>query len=166
MAWSGFGQMHLVWKKTGVQEPSGPVSGRMQPVRYHFPTFRLGSVVPQMSWIILQSQPGSVLVLADCVKVLAKRIRSGSKPVCKKHPARFWPMLPSRSGPDANRILYVYWDSRTYVAGTPRCSGRHKTHAEKAVRKERQTKNRRTERCKHTLLWIFKTLCVSYSHQI
>ena len=35
--------------------------------------------------------------------------RSGSKPVCKTHPARFWPMLPSRSGPDANRIRHVYW---------------------------------------------------------
>ena len=42
-------------------------------------------------------------------QVLAKRIRSGSKPVCTNHPARFWPMLRSRSGPDANRIRHVYW---------------------------------------------------------
>ena len=41
-------------------------------------------------------------------QVLAKRIRSGSKPMCKNHPARFWPMLPSRSGPDTNRIRHVY----------------------------------------------------------
>ena len=42
-------------------------------------------------------------------QVLAKRIRSGTKPVSKNHPAPFWPMLPSRSGPDANRIRHVYW---------------------------------------------------------
>ena len=30
--------------------------------------------------------------------------------MCKNHPAHFWPMLPSRSGPDANRIRHVYWD--------------------------------------------------------
>ena len=41
---------------------------------------------------IVQNQPGSDLVLCQ---VLAKRIRSGSKPVCKNHPARFWPMLPT-----------------------------------------------------------------------
>ena len=58
---------------------------------------------------IVQNQPGSDLVLADCVRFLAKRIRSGSKPVCKKHPVHFWPMLPSRSGPDANQIWHVYW---------------------------------------------------------
>ena len=42
-------------------------------------------------------------------QVLAKRIRSGSKPVYKSLPARCWPVLPSRSGPDANRIRHVYW---------------------------------------------------------
>ena len=57
---------------------------------------------------IAQSQPGSDLVLADCVRFWAKRIRSGSKPMCKNHPARFRPMLHSRSGPDANRIRHVY----------------------------------------------------------
>ena len=53
MACSGFGQTHLVWKQAGVQEPSGPVCGRTQPARYQFPTFRLGSVRPQTSRIIL-----------------------------------------------------------------------------------------------------------------
>ena len=53
MAWSGFGQTHLVWKQAGVQESSGPVSGRTQPARYQFPTFRLRSVLPQTSRIIL-----------------------------------------------------------------------------------------------------------------
>ena len=36
-----------------VQDSSGPVSGRTQPARYQFPTFRLGSVLPQTSRIIL-----------------------------------------------------------------------------------------------------------------
>ena len=53
MAWSGFSQTHLVWKQAGVQESSSPVSGRTQPARYQFPTFRLGSVFPQTSRIFL-----------------------------------------------------------------------------------------------------------------
>ena len=53
MACSGFGQTHLVWKQTGVPESMGPVSGRTQPARYQFPTFRLNSILPQTSWIIL-----------------------------------------------------------------------------------------------------------------
>ena len=53
MSWSGFGQTHLVWKLAGVQESSGPVSGRTQPARYQFPIFRLCSVLPQTSRIIL-----------------------------------------------------------------------------------------------------------------
>ena len=53
MAWSGFGQTHLVWKQAGVQESSGPVSGRTQPARYQFPTFRPGFVLPQTYRIIL-----------------------------------------------------------------------------------------------------------------
>ena len=53
MVWSGFGQTHLVWKQAGVQESSGPVSGKMQPACYQFSTFRLGSILPQTSRIIL-----------------------------------------------------------------------------------------------------------------
>ena len=54
MALSGFAQTHpRVWKQAGVQEPSGPVSGRTQSARYHFPTFRLGSVLSLTSRIIL-----------------------------------------------------------------------------------------------------------------
>ena len=67
MAWSGFGQTRLVWKQAGVQESYGPVSGRMQPARCQFPTFRLDSVLPQTDHIV-QNQPGSDLVLADCVR--------------------------------------------------------------------------------------------------
>ena len=53
MAWSGFGQTHLVWKWAGVQESLGLVSGRTQPARYQFPTFRLSFILLQTSWIIL-----------------------------------------------------------------------------------------------------------------
>ena len=53
LAWSEFGQTYLVWKQAGVQESSGLVSGRTQPARYHFPTFRLGSVLTQTTVSIL-----------------------------------------------------------------------------------------------------------------
>ena len=94
MVWSGFGQIHLVRKQAGVQESSGPVSGWMQSVS-HFQTrfVRSSADVPDNT---VQNQPGCDLVLADCV-------RSGSKPMCKNHPTRFWPIL-------ANRIRHVYWD--------------------------------------------------------
>ena len=88
MAWSGFGQTHLVWKQAGVQESSGPVSGRTQPVHYRFPTFRLGSVLPQTSRIILSKTRPDLIKFWLC-QVLAKQIRSGSKPVCRNHRARF-----------------------------------------------------------------------------
>ena len=54
MAWSAFGQTHLVWKQAAAQELSGPVSCNTQPTRYQFPTFRLGSLLPQTSRIILR----------------------------------------------------------------------------------------------------------------
>ena len=122
VAWPGFGHTHLVWKQAGVQESSGPVSGRTRPVRCYFPTFRLGSVLPQMSRIIsCKTSPDPIqfwlivpgLGQRDPVRKQAKGIRSGSKPVCRNHPARFWPVLPGRSGPDANRIRHVYWGVTT-----------------------------------------------------
>ena len=83
-AWSGFGQTHLVWKQAGVQELSGPVSGRTPPARYQFPTFRLGSVLPQTSRTILcKSSPGPIWF---CLIV------------------RFW---PNRSGPEASRCARI-----------------------------------------------------------
>ena len=42
-----------VWKQAGVQESFGPVSGRTQPTRYQFPTFILGSILPQTFRIIM-----------------------------------------------------------------------------------------------------------------
>ena len=80
---------------------------RDQPATSFFFTFRLGSVLPQMARIVYRNQRGSDLVLAYSCQVLAKRIQSVSKPVCKNHPARFRPTLPSRSGPNANLIRHV-----------------------------------------------------------
>ena len=80
MAWSGLGKTHLVRKQAGEQESSGPVSGRTQPAplpvshfqtRFHSSTDVLDNTV--------QNQPGSGLVLVDCVRFWAKQIRSGSK---------------------------------------------------------------------------------------
>ena len=47
---------------------------------------------------IMQNQPGSSLVFGCLCQVLAKQIRSGSKPVCNNHPVRLWPTLLSLSG--------------------------------------------------------------------
>ena len=106
MAWSAFCQTHLVWKQAGVQESSGPDSSNTQ----QFPTFRLSSVLPQTSRIIYCTTPAQIRFSSGWLcQVLGKWIRSRSKPVCKNHPACVWPMLPSRLGPDANRIRHVYW---------------------------------------------------------
>ena len=87
---SDLGGLVRVWpntvrKQAGVHESSGPVSDRTQPVSNQFPTFRLGSVLPETSRNnIVQNQPGSDLVLADC--------------------ARLW---PNRSGPEASRSARI-----------------------------------------------------------
>ena len=52
MAWSGFGQMHVVWKQASVQESLGLVYGRIQLACYQSSTFRLNCILPQMSQII------------------------------------------------------------------------------------------------------------------
>ena len=79
MAYLGFDEMHLVWKQTGVLKSSGPVSGRMQPASYQFDTFRLGSVLPQTSQIILsKTSPNPI-----CVRFWPNRSGLGNKPVCK-----------------------------------------------------------------------------------
>ena len=81
MAWSGFGQTHLVGKLAGVQESSGPVSGRTRPVSHFQTRSRYSTDVPDN---IVHNQPGPDLVLADCV--------------------RFW---PSGSGPEASRCARI-----------------------------------------------------------
>ena len=86
-----------------MQESFGPVSDRTQPARYRSSTDVPGNIV--------QNQPGSDLVLADCVTFCPNGSGPEAKPMCKNHLARFWPVLPSQSGSDANRIQHVYWDA-------------------------------------------------------
>ena len=61
MVWSGFGQVHLVWKPAGVQESLGPVLAECnQPVpAFHFQTHLS---LPQTAQIILcKTSPDSVV---------------------------------------------------------------------------------------------------------
>ena len=85
MVWSGSGQRHLIRKQVGEQESSGPVlwqeaTGPL-PVSHFQPRFRSSRNVPDN---IVQNQPGSDLVLADCV--------------------RFW---PKGSGPEASQCARI-----------------------------------------------------------
>ena len=90
-SWPGQGASRCAGK-----DQRGPVSGRTQPTRKQFPTFRLGSVLSQTSWIILcKTSPYPIFVLADCVRFAPNGSGPEAKPVCKDHPARFWPVLPS-----------------------------------------------------------------------
>ena len=83
------------------QDPTGPL-----PVSHFQTRFRSSTDVPDN---IVQNQPGSDLVLADCVRFWPNGSGPEASRCAKNHPARFWPMPPSRSGPDTNRIRHVYW---------------------------------------------------------
>ena len=76
MAWSVFGETDIVWKQAGVQYLAGP-----RPV-FHF-QIRLQSSTDSPDNTV-QNQPGSDLVLADCV--------------------RFW---PNGSGPEASQCARI-----------------------------------------------------------
>ena len=105
MAWSGSGQTDLVWKQAGVQESSGPVSGRTQPARYQLPTFRLGSVLPQTSRIILcKTSPDPIefwLIVSGLGQTDPVRKQAGVQESCgpllagRKRPATSFPLLDS-----------------------------------------------------------------------
>ena len=82
MAWSGFGQTHLVWKQAGVhlegfwQDATGPLPVSHFQTRFRSSTYVLVDIV--------QNQPGYDLVLAECV--------------------RFW---PNGSGPEPSRCAKI-----------------------------------------------------------
>ena len=82
MALLGFGQTHLVWKQAGIlgpgfwQDATGPL-----PVSHFETRFRSSADVPDNT---VPCQPGSDLVLADCV--------------------RFW---PNGSGPEASQCARI-----------------------------------------------------------
>ena len=109
MAWSGFGQTHLVWKQASAgiirpgfwQDAAGPL-----PVSNFWTQFCLSTDDTDNT---VQNQPRSDFVLADCVSFWPKWIHSRSKLVCKNHPTHFWPMLPTWSGPDQIQHVYRDW---------------------------------------------------------
>ena len=72
------------------------------PVSQFQTQFRSSTDVPDNS---VQNQPGSDFILNDCVRFVAKTDPVRNKLMYKNHPARFWPVLPSRSGPDENRMF-------------------------------------------------------------
>ena len=123
--WSYCTKLTRIWSGWPCQGLAKCIWSGSKPVcRNHWARFLLGyhwlanSFPLSDSVAIIHRRPGSYCAKPAWIRfssgwlcqVLAKRIRSGSKPVCRNHPARFWPMLPSRSGPDANRIWHIYGD--------------------------------------------------------
>ena len=80
------------------QDATGPLPVSLFQTRFRSSTDVLDCVKPA------QIRLGS----GDYVRFWPRLIRSGSKPMCDNHPARFRPLLPSRSGPAAHRIRHVY----------------------------------------------------------
>ena len=94
--WPGFAQTNLVWKQAREQQSSS--------LEYNWPAtsfpVSLGCVLLLLSQIILCKTSLDPIWVWLTVWFWAKWIWSGSKPVCKNHPACFWPILPSQSGLD------------------------------------------------------------------
>ena len=105
MAWSSFGQTHLVLTYRLRQNSISPLSVS------HFQT-RLRSSTDGPDHISVQTQPRSDLVLAGLCEDLAKRIRFGSKPVCKN----FRDLLILDNDSEPSRIG-CEWD-QAYVLGS------------------------------------------------
>ena len=92
---------HLVWKQAGVPESSGPVLAERNQPATSFPlsdSVALFHGQPALYW----AKPARIRFGSGGLsQVVAKWIRSGSKPVCKTHRPHFWPTLPSQSGSEA-----------------------------------------------------------------
>ena len=90
---------------------TGPSSGRSQPARDQFPTFRLGCVLAQTPLIKLyKTSPDLIwfwLTVSGFCQTDPVRKQAGAQE--SSSGACLWPTLPSRSGSDANRIRHVYW---------------------------------------------------------
>ena len=104
IARSGFGQVHLVQEQASVQQP-GPVSGKTQPARYQFATFRLGCVLPEMAFIILRKT--------------------------RLDPIWFWLTVSARFGPngsglEASRCARIIWpaNGQCFLADSDRMQTR------------------------------------------
>ena len=115
--------MVRVWPNTSGLEASrcagiiGP--GFWQDATGPLPIFPFSNLVRSSTDVpdnIVQKQRGSDPVLADCVRFWP----NGSGPEASRCARIIRPMLPSRSGPDANRIRHVYWAGRQrFIEGFP-----------------------------------------------
>ena len=104
--WSGQALAKRIWSGSRCAGIFGPgfwtdATGPL-PVSHVKTRFRSAADVPDN---IVRNQPGSDLVLADCVRFWP----NGSGPEASRCARIIRPVLPSRSGPDANRIRHVYW---------------------------------------------------------
>ena len=113
MVWSGFGQTLLVWKLVCRNHRARCLAGRS-----HFPTFRLGSVLPQTSRIILCKNS------ADPIQFW--RIVSGfgqTDPVRKQAGAQESSGQCFPADPDRMRIgSGMFFGERTIRVGEPRAA--------------------------------------------
>ena len=101
MAWSGFGQTHLVRKQAGLQESSDLVRADC-----NWPATSLPHL-DMVAFFHRRRKTSLDLICSSWLyQVLAKQIRSRSKPVCKNHLAHVW--LLSQSGLDTNCIWHVF----------------------------------------------------------
>ena len=109
--WPGQGLARRIWSGSKPRRRNHLarfLAGRNRPAA----SFRLSDSVP-----FFHRHPGPRYAKPDQIQfssdwlcqVWAKQIRSRSKPVCKDHPARFWPTLQSRSRSDVNQIRHVSW---------------------------------------------------------
>ena len=112
MAWSGFGQTHLVWKPTGVQKSSGSVLAECNQPAASFALSDSVAFFHRCPEPYYCTKPARIWFGSSWLcQVSAKRIQCESKPMCKNHWACFWTTLPSWSRSGASRIQHVYHNS-------------------------------------------------------
>ena len=73
--------------------------------------------------------------------------------MCYNHPVRFWPMLPSRSSLDKNRIWHVYWG----------CVCKHKGASEQTKCLHSSKEREEVEREEGVVIYMMTTLTVVWN---
>ena len=108
MAWPSFGPMHMAQK----QESSDLVSGRMQPARYQFPTFRFSCILPQMAQIILCK------ISPDPICFCLTGSGSGQTDLAQMQATlKESSGLVLASASDVTQIQHVYWVTPALILG-------------------------------------------------
>ena len=108
VAWSGIGQTDLALETSRCARIIGSASGKTQPARYKFPTFRLSCVLPQMSRIILCKTSPDVIWFQLTIRFWPNRSGPEASRCARIIGHASGQRLPSRSRWDANRIQHVY----------------------------------------------------------